>query len=876
MVAGYQADTAPPRLFFAWLTIKGGNLMLLNNTVSQFRKSIFPYFHAFCLILLFTFYLSVNGYSETRLDTDTQGAAKSWWPKVSSDNTGHVYVVWKDGRDGSWDIYFNYSSDYGATWQANDIRLDTGDAPGANTSREPVISCDNAGHVYVTWDDNRNGSPDIYFNYSSDYGATWQASGTRLDSGDTAGASWSIEPEMSSDGSGHVYVTWEDYRNGLWDIYFNYSCDYGATWKASGIRLDTGGTPGASHSRWPELSSDDSGHVYVTWGDDQNGSAVWDIYFNYSSDYGVTWQASGIRLDTGDTAGAGKSLYPNIGSDNSGYVYVTWEDYRNGSPDVYFNYSSDYGATWQESDTRLDTGDTAGASWSIEPEMSSDGSGNVYVTWGDYRNGTVRDVYFNYSSDYGATWQASDIRLDIGDTTGASDSVSPNIGSDDGGNVYVTWHDLRNGKRDIYFNYSSDYGVTWQVSDTKLDIGDTQGVSDSWYPEISNDNSGHIYVTWRDQRDGEPDIYFDTLSTPTTNTNVVAIEGGLNDITPPSIPASLTATAVSQSEINLSWDASTDDKCVTGYNIYRDGVGTPIATTTGTTYQDTGLSPATFYTYNVSAIDHVPNESSQSLPASDTTDAPETTPPSTPANLTATAVSPYQIDLSWDASTDDIGVTAYNIYKDGGVTPIATTAGTTYQDTGLSPATFNTYNVSAIDFSGNESAQSSQVSDITFTPDGTSLSTPANLTAPDDTTALTATAQMVSLSLKMKKGCFRVDFTATDNCDANPDLVATLNGYPVTNGQIVELKRKKKFKVKIKGEGSSDDDESKSHDGDSRGRKGGRGHRCAADVRFEGPSFTLNVTATDACGNVDIVSVNHAFEDGSSDDDGSGHKKKKK
>jgi len=66
---------------------------------------------------------------------------------------------------------------------------------------------------------------------------------------------------MSSDGSGHVYVTWEDFRNGLWDIYFNYSCDYGATWKASGIRLDTGDTPGGSHSRWPELSSDDSGHI---------------------------------------------------------------------------------------------------------------------------------------------------------------------------------------------------------------------------------------------------------------------------------------------------------------------------------------------------------------------------------------------------------------------------------------------------------------------------------------------------------------------------------------------------------------------------------------------------------------------------------------
>ena len=199
--------------------------------------------------------------------------------------------------------------------------------------------------------------------------------------------------------------------------------------------------------------------------------------------------------------------------------------------------------------------------------------------------------------------------------------------------------------------------------------------------------------------------YQDTgLSSGTFYTyNVSAIDGASNesaqslspasdttyatDPIPPSTPANLTATAVSSSQIDLSWDASTDNIGVTGYNIYRDGGGTPIATITGTTYQDTGLSPSTLYTYNVSAIDAVPNESAQSSPASDTTNPPDTTPPSTPANLTATAVSGSQIDLSWDASTDDVAVTGYNIYRDGGGTPIATTTGTTWLDTGLSPLT---------------------------------------------------------------------------------------------------------------------------------------------------------------------------------------------
>jgi len=78
---------------------------------------------------------------------------------------------------------------------------------------------------------------------------------------------------------------------------------------------------------------------------------------------------------------------------------------------------------------------------------------------------------------------------------------------------------------------------------------------------------------------------------------------------------------VSSSQIKLSWSASTDPSTgsgqatgVTGYRIYRDG--TQIANTVNTTYQDTGLSPSTTYTYTVSAYDAAGNESSQSNQAS--------------------------------------------------------------------------------------------------------------------------------------------------------------------------------------------------------------------------------------------------------------------
>jgi parallel beta-helix repeat protein len=89
------------------------------------------------------------------------------------------------------------------------------------------------------------------------------------------------------------------------------------------------------------------------------------------------------------------------------------------------------------------------------------------------------------------------------------------------------------------------------------------------------------------------------------------------DISKPSTPLNLTATAFSSSQINLSWSASSDNVGVVGYGIYRDG--TAIATTPNTSYSNTGLVPDTAYSYAITAFDAAGNESVQSAIASATT-----------------------------------------------------------------------------------------------------------------------------------------------------------------------------------------------------------------------------------------------------------------
>lgn len=89
------------------------------------------------------------------------------------------------------------------------------------------------------------------------------------------------------------------------------------------------------------------------------------------------------------------------------------------------------------------------------------------------------------------------------------------------------------------------------------------------------------------------------------------------DSDPPSVPTGLAATVVSKSQINLSWNASTDDTGVAGYHVYRDGA--LIASPAAVSYNDTGLAASTTYCYRVSAYDGEANESPVSIQACATT-----------------------------------------------------------------------------------------------------------------------------------------------------------------------------------------------------------------------------------------------------------------
>lgn len=89
-----------------------------------------------------------------------------------------------------------------------------------------------------------------------------------------------------------------------------------------------------------------------------------------------------------------------------------------------------------------------------------------------------------------------------------------------------------------------------------------------------------------------------------------------------------------------------------------------------------------------------------------TASSADTQAPSVPTGLAGTAPSSSQANLTWNASTDNVGVSGYKVYRNGATTPIATVTSPSFGDSGLAASTTYTYTVSAIDAAGNESAKS--------------------------------------------------------------------------------------------------------------------------------------------------------------------------
>jgi len=204
------------------------------------------------------------------------------------------------------------------------------------------------------------------------------------------------------------------------------------------------------------------------------------------------------------------------------------------------------------------------------------------------------------------------------------------------------------------------------------------------------------------------------------------------DARPPAPLARLVARASTPTTITLAWSPGRDNVAVTGYAVYSRGkrVGKP----SSTSFTVRGLACGKSYRFAVAALDAAGNRSPRrvirastqpcstssppppssqpspspstpqpSSPSPSSSPGSDTTPPTRPGNLRVTGATQTAIAVAWDASSDDVGVTGYRLYRNG--TGVSTTTATTASFGGLTCGLSYTFAVEALDAAGNRSQQ---------------------------------------------------------------------------------------------------------------------------------------------------------------------------
>ena len=235
---------------------------------------------------------------------------------------------------------------------------------------------------------------------------------------------------------------------------------------------------------------------------------------------------------------------------------------------------------------------------------------------------------------------------------------------------------------------------------------------------IYNNNGGPIYSS----------TYVNNGAT-IANTHKVTVSNAAADTTAPTVAMTnpLNGSTLNGS-LSVSANAS-DNVGVVGVQFKLDGVSLGAEVLAGpysTIWNSTTVANGS-HTLSATARDAAGNTSTDSITVSVAN--ADTTPPSVPAGLSATATAYNNVSLSWNASTDNVGVTGYYIVRNG-VTIAQTGPNSNYSDTTVSATNNYSYQVIAYDAAGNNSGLSSPASVTTPTaPDTTAPTAPTGLSA---------------------------------------------------------------------------------------------------------------------------------------------------
>jgi len=319
----------------------------------------------------------------------TNNAGDQCNPAIALDGNDKLYVVWQDNRNGNWDIYLSI---YDGTNWSTEIMVNEPESdptnPISNQINPAIVIDKTLNQSYVVWQDDDDGSQDIYIANSSDGFATPVV--PQLITPNTS-TSDQFEPAIAVDSANTVYVLWTDSR----DLATNGTDIYGA---ASNSTVPWENVPVVSNTNnqtSPVIASEEAGTIlHLLWVDDTDPSGS--IFYAYTTDGlqgPLTINSDVVDVDERGYAQKEPAIFVTGSTGNGLKVYACWQDWRNADsthPDDTDLYFAELGSSLG---TNIFVGDGGTNSYQGEPAIGVCILGFPYLVWTDGRNAQT-DIYY--------------------------------------------------------------------------------------------------------------------------------------------------------------------------------------------------------------------------------------------------------------------------------------------------------------------------------------------------------------------------------------------------------------------------------------------------------------------------------------------------
>ena len=391
------------------------------------------------------------------------------------------------------------------------------------TSRDPSISIDQLGNVYITYSDYTNydssgNDEDIFLKMWNATSLSWST--TEIVSTESTGNS--LTPSVFADSNNNIHFTWKDSTNIAscgtdYDIFYKF-------WNATSLSWNTTevvSTVSTEDSWKPSLGVDSSGNVYVIWWDrtDYNGAGSdTDVFFRRYDASSSSWSSTYI-ISTGSD---GYSSYSDIGVDSLGNAHIIFRDNHTN----YVSSGSDidiFHRLWNATSLSLHSVDivsTESTSSSINPSIAMDLEGNAHIAWQDATDyggaGGGYDIFYKFWNATSLSWTLSEVVSTETPPTISADS--PALTVDTLGHIHVVWSQYNASlppgvDKDLLYNFRNATDSSWNITE----VVSTESTANAWMNVLSADLFGNVHFAWMDNTfyggsGGDTDVFYKRLA----------------------------------------------------------------------------------------------------------------------------------------------------------------------------------------------------------------------------------------------------------------------------------------------------------------------------------------------------------------------------